>query len=192
MSRKKFVSQPPTPPPPPKQCKKFIQSTSLRTTTTPRTPGAAYIKHKGPAAVHVCAMVWFQCEDCGDTLKKPKVKGHSGSCSASRFSCIDCLQVFDKWSVQNHTSCVTVGLHSLRVSDWLHRLAVIKWSFLSYALLGLPPLPGVSAWLHGPYRLSSIEPRFDAQQYNVVKTGNPTLRSTRSTRCPSPRRATST
>jgi cell growth-regulating nucleolar protein len=23
-------------------------------------------------------MVWFQCEDCGDTLKKPKVKGHAG------------------------------------------------------------------------------------------------------------------
>jgi|AntAceMinimDraft_1070359.scaffolds.fasta_scaffold35433_2 cell growth-regulating nucleolar protein len=52
-------------------------------------------------------MVWFQCEDCGDTLKKPKVKGHSGQCSASRFSCVDCMQVFDKWTVHNHTSCVT-------------------------------------------------------------------------------------
>ena len=52
-------------------------------------------------------MVWFQCEDCGDTLKKPKVKGHAGHCSASRFSCVDCMQVFDQWSVQAHTSCVT-------------------------------------------------------------------------------------
>jgi cell growth-regulating nucleolar protein len=52
-------------------------------------------------------MVWFQCEDCGDTLKKPKVKGHAGHCSASRFSCVDCLQVFDAWSVQGHTTCVT-------------------------------------------------------------------------------------
>lgn len=52
-------------------------------------------------------MVWFQCEDCGDTLKKPKVKGHAGQCSASRFSCVDCLRVFDKWSVQGHTSCVS-------------------------------------------------------------------------------------
>ena len=52
-------------------------------------------------------MVWFQCEDCGDTLKKPKVKGHAGHCSASRFSCVDCLQVFDAWSVQAHTTCVT-------------------------------------------------------------------------------------
>jgi len=52
-------------------------------------------------------MPWFQCEDCGDTLKKPKVKGHASGCSASRFSCVDCLQVFDRWSVQQHTSCVT-------------------------------------------------------------------------------------
>ena len=53
------------------------------------------------------AMPWFQCEDCGDTLKKPKVKGHAAHCSASRFSCVDCLQVFDRWSVQAHTTCVT-------------------------------------------------------------------------------------
>ena len=52
-------------------------------------------------------MVWFQCEDCGDTLKKPKVRGHASQCSASRFSCVDCLQVFDAYTVQQHTSCVT-------------------------------------------------------------------------------------
>ena len=52
-------------------------------------------------------MPWFQCEDCGDTLKKPKIRGHAGQCSASRFSCVDCLQVFDAYTVQQHTSCVT-------------------------------------------------------------------------------------
>ena len=52
-------------------------------------------------------MVWFQCEDCGDTLKKPKIRGHASQCSASRFSCVDCLQVFDFYTVQQHTSCVT-------------------------------------------------------------------------------------
>jgi hypothetical protein len=27
-------------------------------------------------------MVWFQCEDCGENLKKPKLAGHFRSCSA--------------------------------------------------------------------------------------------------------------
>ena len=52
-------------------------------------------------------MVYFQCEDCGDALKKPKLKGHFNACSASAFSCIDCLQVFDRRTVQSHVSCVT-------------------------------------------------------------------------------------
>ncbi|KAK9842100.1 hypothetical protein WJX81_008359 [Elliptochloris bilobata] len=52
-------------------------------------------------------MVWFQCDDCGDSLKKPKVQGHLNSCSASGFSCLDCSRHFDRGSVQGHTSCVT-------------------------------------------------------------------------------------
>jgi hypothetical protein len=27
-------------------------------------------------------MVWFQCEDCGENLKKPKLAGHFRCCSA--------------------------------------------------------------------------------------------------------------
>jgi hypothetical protein len=29
-------------------------------------------------------MVWFQCEDCGDNLKKPKLLNHFRSCSATK------------------------------------------------------------------------------------------------------------
>lgn len=29
-------------------------------------------------------MVWFQCEDCGDNLKKPKLPNHFRMCSASK------------------------------------------------------------------------------------------------------------
>lgn len=52
-------------------------------------------------------MVWFQCEDCGDNLKKPKLPGHFRMCSANKLSCIDCGQVFGQQSVQGHTQCIT-------------------------------------------------------------------------------------
>ena len=54
-------------------------------------------------------MVWFQCEGCGETLKKPKVRTHSRQCpgGGGPYSCIDCLTVFDLRGVQGHTSCVT-------------------------------------------------------------------------------------
>ena len=52
-------------------------------------------------------MVWFQCEDCGETLKKPKLAKHVWQCSAMRFSCIDCCAVFDRAGAMAHTSCVT-------------------------------------------------------------------------------------
>ncbi|EFJ49197.1 hypothetical protein VOLCADRAFT_117335, partial [Volvox carteri f. nagariensis] len=52
-------------------------------------------------------MVWFHCEDCGDTIKKPKLVNHYRSCSASRFSCVDCLQSFTRATVNGHTTCVT-------------------------------------------------------------------------------------
>ena len=51
-------------------------------------------------------MVWFQCEDCGETLKKPKLAKHVWQCSAMRFSCIDCCMVFDRNGAMAHTSCV--------------------------------------------------------------------------------------
>ncbi|KAK3213464.1 hypothetical protein Dsin_018170 [Dipteronia sinensis] len=52
-------------------------------------------------------MVWFQCEDCGENLKKPKLPSHFRMCSASRLSCIDCGETFGQQSVQSHTQCIT-------------------------------------------------------------------------------------
>ncbi|CAI5994627.1 unnamed protein product [Closterium sp. NIES-64] len=52
-------------------------------------------------------MVWFQCEDCGETLKKPKLNAHFGRCSAYKLACIDCGVTFDRRSVQSHTTCMT-------------------------------------------------------------------------------------
>ncbi|KAL8035967.1 hypothetical protein ABFX02_12G129000 [Erythranthe guttata] len=52
-------------------------------------------------------MVWFQCEDCGDNLKKPKLPNHFRQCSAYKLSCIDCGQVFGQQDVEGHTQCIT-------------------------------------------------------------------------------------
>ncbi|CAJ1941638.1 unnamed protein product [Sphenostylis stenocarpa] len=52
-------------------------------------------------------MVWFQCEDCGDNLKKPKLSSHFRTCSAYKLSCIDCGEIFGRDTVQNHTQCIT-------------------------------------------------------------------------------------
>ncbi|CAK9172362.1 unnamed protein product [Ilex paraguariensis] len=52
-------------------------------------------------------MVWFQCEDCGDNLKKPKLPSHFRICSATKLSCIDCGQVFGQQNVDGHTQCIT-------------------------------------------------------------------------------------
>ncbi|GMH18089.1 hypothetical protein Nepgr_019930 [Nepenthes gracilis] len=52
-------------------------------------------------------MVWFQCEDCGENLKKPKLPNHFRMCSATKLSCIDCGEIFGQQSVQGHTQCIT-------------------------------------------------------------------------------------
>ncbi|KAK7329662.1 hypothetical protein VNO77_23835 [Canavalia gladiata] len=52
-------------------------------------------------------MVWFQCEDCGDNLKKPKLPSHFRTCSAHKLSCIDCGEIFGRDTVQDHTQCIT-------------------------------------------------------------------------------------
>lgn len=52
-------------------------------------------------------MVWFQCEDCGENLKKPKLPNHFRICSASTWSCIDCNEIFGQQSVQSHTQCIS-------------------------------------------------------------------------------------
>ncbi|KAL6881994.1 hypothetical protein ACP4OV_011466 [Aristida adscensionis] len=52
-------------------------------------------------------MVWFQCEDCGENLKKPKLAGHFRCCSAYKLSCIDCGEFFSQDTVQGHTQCIS-------------------------------------------------------------------------------------
>nr|XP_010937857.1 UBP1-associated proteins 1C [Elaeis guineensis]XP_019704356.1 UBP1-associated proteins 1C [Elaeis guineensis] len=52
-------------------------------------------------------MVWFQCEDCGENLKKPKLPNHFRICSAFKLSCIDCGETFSQQSVQSHTQCIS-------------------------------------------------------------------------------------
>ncbi|ERN04853.1 UBP1-associated proteins 1C [Amborella trichopoda] len=52
-------------------------------------------------------MVWFQCEDCGENLKKPKLQNHFRICSAKKLSCIDCGVIFTQATVQGHQQCIT-------------------------------------------------------------------------------------
>ncbi|ORZ23974.1 hypothetical protein BCR42DRAFT_486310 [Absidia repens] len=49
-------------------------------------------------------MVSFQCEGCGDIVKKPKCKVHR--CRAP-FTCIDCHQTFNGTSYMSHNQCMT-------------------------------------------------------------------------------------
>ena len=51
--------------------------------------------------------MWFYCDACGDSIKKPKLHAHLKQCYTSGFSCIDCSRAFDTSSVHGHTSCVT-------------------------------------------------------------------------------------
>ncbi|KAI8332149.1 hypothetical protein BC941DRAFT_136722 [Chlamydoabsidia padenii] len=51
-------------------------------------------------------MVSFQCEGCGDIVKKPKCKIHQQRCHAP-FTCIDCHQTFPGTSYQPHNQCMT-------------------------------------------------------------------------------------
>ncbi|KAI8059063.1 uncharacterized protein B0P05DRAFT_558936 [Gilbertella persicaria] len=51
-------------------------------------------------------MVSFQCDGCGDIVKKPKLNQHGGRCHAT-FTCIDCSVTFQGNSYQSHTSCMT-------------------------------------------------------------------------------------
>ena len=72
---------------------------------TPRVPPPCAPPHLHPARAVV--QVWFTCDDCGDSIKKPKLQQHMNSCSARGFTCIDCSACFDRRSVQGHTQCVT-------------------------------------------------------------------------------------
>lgn len=53
-------------------------------------------------------MVVFQCENCGQTIKKPKAEQHARSCRGFRgYVCIDCMKVFTGDSYKAHTSCIS-------------------------------------------------------------------------------------
>ncbi|XP_010467882.1 PREDICTED: UBP1-associated proteins 1C-like [Camelina sativa] len=52
-------------------------------------------------------MVWFQCEDCGESLKKARLPGHFSMCSATKLSCLDCGNMFAQDSVHFHNQCIT-------------------------------------------------------------------------------------
>ncbi|GAA5810950.1 hypothetical protein MFLAVUS_004378 [Mucor flavus] len=51
-------------------------------------------------------MVSFQCDGCGDVVKKPKLNQHGSRCYAT-FTCIDCSTTFQGTSYQAHNSCMT-------------------------------------------------------------------------------------
>ncbi|KAJ9096721.1 hypothetical protein QFC21_004991 [Naganishia friedmannii] len=51
-------------------------------------------------------MVSFQCDGCGDTIKKPQLDKHRNRCWAT-FSCIDCSTTFHGTDYKSHTSCIS-------------------------------------------------------------------------------------
>ncbi|GHJ88114.1 hypothetical protein NliqN6_4516 [Naganishia liquefaciens] len=51
-------------------------------------------------------MVSFQCDGCGDTIKKPQLDKHRNRCW-STFSCIDCSTTFHGTDYKSHTSCIS-------------------------------------------------------------------------------------
>lgn len=52
-------------------------------------------------------MVYFECQQCNETVKKPKLAKHLEMCGSHYVSCIDCNKVFDWQSWESHTSCVS-------------------------------------------------------------------------------------
>lgn len=54
-------------------------------------------------------MVYFDCDSCGETLKKKQVLVHYKSVcrQAHSFSCLSCHQRFDRETIVNHTSCIS-------------------------------------------------------------------------------------
>lgn len=52
-------------------------------------------------------MVSFVCDQCQQTIKKPKIVQHFSSCYTNTVSCIDCSESFNQYDVQSHNSCVT-------------------------------------------------------------------------------------
>ncbi|KAF9444001.1 hypothetical protein P691DRAFT_839249 [Macrolepiota fuliginosa MF-IS2] len=52
-------------------------------------------------------MVSFQCHNCGDVVKKPKLDQHHSRCHGG-FDCIDCSTTFNTPAeYKSHTSCIS-------------------------------------------------------------------------------------
>mmetsp|Transcript_116910 Transcript_116910/g.342359 ORF Transcript_116910/g.342359 Transcript_116910/m.342359 type:complete len:246 (+) Transcript_116910:95-832(+) len=52
-------------------------------------------------------MVYFECQKCNETIKKPKLAKHLQFCNSGYVSCIDCSKVFAWNEWESHTSCVS-------------------------------------------------------------------------------------
>ena len=52
-------------------------------------------------------MVSFNCNRCGDVVKKPKVQSHAAQCGTPGYSCVDCMQQFDLRTIDAHRQCVS-------------------------------------------------------------------------------------
>ena len=53
-------------------------------------------------------MVVFQCENCGEAVKKPKADQHARQCRGFKgYVCIDCMKKFTGDSYKQHTSCIS-------------------------------------------------------------------------------------
>ncbi|XP_077247886.1 zinc ion binding protein [Tasmannia lanceolata] len=75
----------------------------------PRSPGSTLLVYCAFQSLYRKRrkMVWFQCEACGENLKKPKLSNHFRICSANKLSCIDCGETFSQHTVQGHTQCIS-------------------------------------------------------------------------------------
>jgi len=52
-------------------------------------------------------MVFFECQKCNESVKKPKLAKHLQSCRSYYVSCIDCSKVFAWNEWESHTSCIS-------------------------------------------------------------------------------------
>ncbi|CAJ0598626.1 unnamed protein product [Cylicocyclus nassatus] len=52
-------------------------------------------------------MVFFACDQCGESLKKSQVEKHSFRCHSKSYSCIDCQVCFTPYTYQQHVKCIT-------------------------------------------------------------------------------------
>ncbi|OTF76491.1 LYAR-type C2HC zinc finger containing protein [Euroglyphus maynei] len=52
-------------------------------------------------------MVFFTCNQCGDSLKKNKVDQHFQICSTTTITCMDCFKDFRLNNYNSHNECIT-------------------------------------------------------------------------------------